>query len=229
MSVSLFLCLNSHLLLSLSLSTSITPSVHPPFCCSQIKTWWEREGRGSESAVLPRRERTERWRNTCLHVLLEVAGEAVSEESDDDQVSPRCRRLLSRRKPTPQLQRRKTTTVSRRWERGSLWDGCLCVCRNCSSSFYFKKAERLNFQVTINFQKSFISKHYQSNPPFLSAFRVWVKLMCIFNFKEKKRCPSGLEIPGMGFLFPFPFFATPSPATPATPGRAPRVGSQENI
>ena len=197
---------------SLSLSTSITPSFHPPFCCSQIKTWWEREGRGSESAVLSRSVRTECWRNTCLPVLLEVAGEAVSEESDDDQVSPRCRRLLSRRKPAPQLQRRKTTTVSRRWERGSLWDGCLCVCRNCSSSFYFKKAKRLNFQVTINFQKSFISKHYQSNLPFLSAFRVWVKLMCIFNFKEKKKM--SLWLGNSGHWFSLPFFSLLLPLLP---------------
>lgn len=72
--------------------------------------------------------------------------------------------------------------------------------------FIFKKAEPLIFQVTINFQKSFTSKHYQSNLPFISDFRVSVKLICVFNFKGKIYF-SGWEIPGLGLLSLSPFLS----------------------
>ena len=104
----------------------------------------------------------------------------------------------------------------------------ICLCIEIAALLFILKKQNLYFQVTINFQKSFISKHYPSNPPFLSAFRVRRKLICVFNFKEKKKknCPSGLEIPGVGFLFPS-FLPTPFPI-PATPGRAPVLRGQGN-
>lgn len=95
----------------------------------------------------------------------------------------------------------------------------ICACIEIGALLFILKKQNLHFQVTINFQKSFLSKHYPSNPPFLSAFRVRMKLICVFNFKEEKRkCPSGLEIPGVGLSFPS-FLPSPSPV-PATPGGA---------
>lgn len=63
----------------------------------------------------------------------------------------------------------------------------ICLCIEIAALLFILKKQNLYFQVTINFQKSFISKHYPSNPPFLSAFRVRRKLICVFNFKEKKK------------------------------------------
>ena len=63
----------------------------------------------------------------------------------------------------------------------------ICACIEIGALLFILKKQSLYFQVTINFQKSFLSKHYPSNPPFLSAFRVRMKLICVFNFKEEKK------------------------------------------
>lgn len=63
----------------------------------------------------------------------------------------------------------------------------ICACIEIAALLFILKKQNLYFQVTINFQKSFLSKHYPSNPPFLSAFRVRMKLICVFNFKEEKK------------------------------------------
>lgn len=86
---------------------------------------------------------------------------------------------------------------------GSRQTGCLCMCGNWSYSFLFQKS-RISRIVSHNqFLESFISKHCQSNLPFSSAFRVRVKLICVFNLRGKM-CSSGLEIPGLGVLSPGP-------------------------
>ena len=79
----------------------------------------------------------------------------------------------------------------------------ICLCIEIAALLFILKKQNLYFQVTINFQKSFISKHYPSNPPFLSAFRVRRKLICVFNFKEKKKLSLWLGNSRRGFSLPF--------------------------
>ena len=97
-------------------------------CCSQIKTQWEREGRGSDLQS-SREGRAECWRSICAVGWGGVGvGKQWGRGGDDDQASPVWRRLLSSRKPTSQLHRMKTKAGSRRQSCGAHEMGiCTCI------------------------------------------------------------------------------------------------------
>lgn len=105
-----------------------------------------------------------------------------------------------------------------------------CVCVEIAALLFILKKQNVSIFKSQSISRNPLFLNITSQIPHSFLLLEFEWNWCVFLIlKKKKRCPSGLEIPGMGFLFPFPFFATPSPATWATPGRAPRVGSQENI
>ena len=189
-------------------------------CCSQIKTQWEREGRGSGSAVLPRGQSRMLEEYLCGGLRRGGGGEAVVEGRWWWPSQPRLEKAA--------VQQKAHLAATQDENQGGRSCGAhemgICSCIEIAALLFILKKQNLYFQVTINFQKSFISKHYPSNPPFLSAFRVRRKLICVFNFKEKKKKKVSLWLGNSRHGFSLPFFPSHSLSRPSYTSEGPSVG-----